>query len=112
MSEPKIYPPWKPKAEPHHPPDYDERVIYSVRALAAGTASAPQQAIVWRWLSYVTGDGMSYRPGGPEGMRATDFAEGKRFVGEQLRKMLHPELTPPDGAAPAPETKKRPKRNR
>ena len=36
---------------------------------------------------------MSYRPG-EEGRRDTDFAEGKRFVGRELFKLLHPLLTP------------------
>lgn len=107
MDGPKVYPPWEPKKEPHHPPTYDARVVYAVRALAQATATAAQQEIVWRWLMYVTGDGMSYRPGGAEGMRATDFAEGKRFVGEQFRKMLHPEITPPDDDGKQP-----PKRTR
>ena len=31
---------------------------------------------------------MSYRPGGEEGRRDTDFAEGKRSVGNQIVKLL------------------------
>jgi len=108
MSEPKHFDPWKPKQEPHIPPDYDVRVIYAVRALADNNASPSQQAIVWKWLMYVTDDGMSYRPGGADAARATDFAEGKRFIGQQFRKMLHPELTPPEDDTP----KQPPKRTR
>jgi hypothetical protein len=46
---------------------------------------------------------LSYRPG-EQGIRATDFAEGKRFVGQQVRKLLRPELTP----KPKPPEPKRP----
>lgn len=31
---------------------------------------------------------LSYRPGGEEGRRDTDFAEGKRFVGLQIGFLL------------------------
>jgi len=33
--------------------------------------------------------GMSYRPGGREGARDTDFAEGRRFVGNQIVKLTN-----------------------
>ena len=89
---------WRPKAEPHTPPDYDDDVVMAVRGLATGTASDQQQKLFWTWLMYVTAaseefQDLSYRPG-EMGIRATDFAEGKRFVGQQIRKMLRPELTP------------------
>lgn len=97
MAEPKVYQPWKPKREAWAVPDYDERVVYAVRALEQGNASEPQQRIIWRWLMYVTEHGgMQYRPGGAEAERETTFALGKAFVGQQLQKMLHPELTPAD----------------
>lgn len=108
---PKVYPPWKPKKDPWHPLDYDDRVIYAVRALEQGTASMPQQRIIWRYLMYATGaDEMSFRPGGPDGVRDTDFALGRQFVGHSFKKMLHPELTPPDQGAPAETQHKRQKR--
>ncbi len=98
---------WLPKLEPHLPPDYDDDVVYAVRAVANGAASEPQQKLFWAWLMYVTKaseefQDMSYRPG-ETGVRAMDFAEGKRFVGMQVRKMLHPAVTP----KPKPD-KKRP----
>ena len=91
---------WRPKAEPHLPPDYDEQVIYAVRAFFQGRASEPQQLIVRDYIMYLTGSteefaDLSYRPG-ETGTRASDFAEGKRFVGLMLRKLLRPELTPKD----------------
>ena len=89
---------WKAKVKPYEPADYDEDVIYAVRALSAGTALPHQQKVAWDWLMYVTGTGdfqeLSFRPGGAEGTRETDFAEGKRFVGLQVLKMLHSMVTP------------------
>jgi hypothetical protein len=89
---------WKPKAWPWEPADYDETVVYAIRALRSGEALPHQQMIVWNWLMYVSGagdgfDDLSFRPGA-DGDRATTFAEGKRFVGLQAKKMLRPELTP------------------
>jgi hypothetical protein len=65
-----------------------------------------QQRLVWEWLMFVTGqDDISFRPG-LDGQRETDFAEGKRFVGQQLRKMLDPVMTP----RPKPQATERGKR--
>ena len=85
---------WKPKKHPWMPADYDQQVIYAVRALVAGKADAGQQGLVWAWVQYVSGvDDQSYRP---DSERDTAFAEGKRHVGLELRKMLHPAVTPDD----------------
>jgi len=89
---------WRPKKEPWMPVDYDDDVIYAVRAVEKGIASPSQQKLFWDWIMYVTGAGeqfqdISFRPGA-DGVRATDFAEGRRFIGQQVRKMLRPELTP------------------
>lgn len=93
------FPAWRPKAEPWVPPDYDERVIYAVRALADGRATEGQQRVLFNWIKYATGvEEMSFRPG-PEGERNSAFAEGKRFVGLQVMKMLHPALTPQESVA-------------
>lgn len=77
---------------PHRPAEYDEAVIMAVRAFADGKANDGQQITVWNWILHAVCqvDGMSYRAGGIEGQRATDFAEGKRYVANQLRKMLNP----------------------
>lgn len=98
---------WRPKAEPHFPPDYDDLVIWAARALSQGRATEAQQKHLWRWLMYVTAaseefQDLSYRPG-EQGIRSTDFAEGKRFVGQQLRKLLRPELTPKSDFIAKPE---------
>lgn len=87
---------WRHRKHPWEPADYDEEVIYAIRAFRDGKALPHQQALAWKWLMFVTaaGDGfddLSFRPGG-DGQRETDFAEGKRFVGLQMRKMLHPDV--------------------
>lgn len=85
---------FRPKRYPYEPADYDELVVMAVRALRTGTANQGQQDTVWQWLEYVCGVGsfqeLSFRPG-DDGDRDTVFAEGKRFVGLQLLKMLHPD---------------------
>lgn len=77
---------------PHRPAEYDEAVIMAVRAFSEGKANDGQQITVWNWLLHAVCqiEGMSYRAGGIEAQRATDFAEGKRYVANQLRKMLNP----------------------
>lgn len=75
-------------AEVHYPWDPLELSDYEIRAikaLAAGNANDAQQK---RALDVIihklagTYD-QSFRPG-PDGHRATDFAEGKRFVGNRI----------------------------
>src|SRR5690554_3290297 len=78
---------------PMHPADYDKSVVAAVKALVAGVASEAQQKRVMEWiiqdvarvhdLSMFTG---------PDGERLTAFAEGRRFVGLQVLKMLRPEV--------------------
>lgn len=84
---------------PWMPPDHDEAVVYAVRAIATGTASDGQQLLFWRYLNYVAASSdefqdMSFRPSEHGGERDTCFAEGKRFVGAMIRKLLRPEFTP------------------
>lgn len=87
---------WRPAKEPHYPPEYDEKVVYAVRALASGVANEGQQRTAFDYLMFLTGASeefadLSYRPGDNA---ATSFAEGKRWVGLMLRKLMRPELTP------------------
>jgi len=85
---------FRPKQHPYEPVDYDELIVMAVRSFSTGTANAAQQAEIWGWLQYVTGTGefadLSFRPGGAEAERESAFAEGKKFVGLQIQKMLHP----------------------
>lgn len=80
------------KSAPHLPAEYDEDTLMAVRAFHEGKASESQQIIVRDWLlhSVCRVDDMSFRPGGDDGRRASDFAEGKRYVANQYRKMLNP----------------------
>jgi len=90
---------WLPTAEPWLPPEHDEQVVYAIRAFAEGAANAGQQQMVWRYLMYVTAaseefQDLSFRPEAKGGQWGTAFAEGKRFVGMMIRKLLRPEFTP------------------
>lgn len=83
----KIPPPW---TLPIPPPSE----VFAVKAIEAGTATPQQQAIFWKYLREVVCGArkMSYWPGGEDGRRATDFAEGKRFVAVHLERLVN--LTP------------------
>ena len=107
--------PWMPQAEPHFPPwgAGDPEIVMAIRAFKDGVANAAQQQLAWKYLMFVTGASeefadMSYRPDERGGRRATDFAEGKRFVGLQLRKLLRSEFTPkPQTPVTPPSIQKR-----
>lgn len=88
----------KPRSKPYRshehgpwlPPPYDLADASAIQALARGDADGPAQKRALRWImesACATYD-MSYRPGGEDGRRDTDFAEGRRFVGGQIRKLL------------------------
>lgn len=90
---------WLPKPQPWLPPDHDEEAVAAVRAVEHGNANAAQQQAFFRYLMYVTAAteefaDLSFRPEDKGGTRATDFAEGKRFVGLMIRKLLRSEFTP------------------
>ena len=64
--------------------------IFALQAVAKGVANGPQQQ---RALEVIKDrisrhNRMSFWPGGEDGRRATDFAEGKRFVGDQIERLL------------------------
>lgn len=74
---------------PWLPVPYDLAHVSSLQALERGEASPDQQRRALAWLinnACATYD-LSYRPG-LEGERDTSFAEGRRFVGLQIVKML------------------------
>ena len=73
---------------PHIPPDYSYSEVIAIQALAQGIADEEQQRIAMKWLIEKccgTYD-MSFYPG-DDGERMTVFAEGKRFVGNQVIKL-------------------------
>lgn len=79
---------------PWVPADYDIADAGAIQALGRGDATPEQQKRALKWLiekACGTYD-LSYRPG-EEGRRDTDFAEGKRFVGSQVVKMLNLNLS-------------------
>jgi hypothetical protein len=76
-------------AKPWVPPIYDEQTMRAFQAVGAGIANADQQKIMIRHLMELTACyDLSFRPDEHGGERASAFAEGKRFVGLQIRKML------------------------
>jgi len=76
-------------SKPYQPSKYEDADIIAIQALSQGIANEGQQKRAFDWivnsvsqyydLSFYPGDG---------GRRDTDFAEGKRFVGAQIVKML------------------------
>ena len=75
---------------PWLPARYEPHDVVAFQALARGTANGEQQKRCLAWIIEQAADtyGMSFRPGGAEGDRDTVFAEGRRFVGNQVVKML------------------------
>lgn len=75
------------KSAAWHPAPYAKADVAALQALQAGNANEGQQKRALRWIienAAATYD-MSYRP---ESARDTDFAEGRRFVGNQIVKLL------------------------
>lgn len=82
MAKPDKHAPWL-------PPPYELADITALQALERGDADHHLQQRALKWiLEQAAGTyQMSYR-GGQEGERDTAFAEGRRFVGLQIVKML------------------------
>lgn len=78
--------------------------VAAIRALAEGGADQYQQRMAIGFIcSRLCGEGtMSFWPGGEDGKRASDFAEGRRWVAIQLRRIiaLVPERFDPRGEPP------------
>jgi hypothetical protein len=68
---------------------YDAADVSAIKAVTAGTATPEQQQRAMQYIVVVlcATDDMSYRPGGEDGRRDTDFAEGARFVGNQIKRL-------------------------
>lgn len=74
------------KNAPYMPPQYEDRDIAAIQALAKGEADQIEQQRALKWIieeCCKTYD-MSYRP---ENQTDTVFAEGKRYVGNEIIKM-------------------------
>jgi len=108
---------FKPPINPWEAPELNEAEVLAVKALATGTASASQQriALVTILTKFSCVYDMSFRPGA-DGARATDFAEGKRFVGARILNAIDrplPTKQPekPTDERPSPETPRADRRN-
>jgi hypothetical protein len=80
------------KTAPWYPPSYEFADVSALKGLANGTASPEQQQRALKWIienACATYE-LSYRPTSD---RDTSFAEGRRFVGLQIVKALHIDLS-------------------
>lgn len=80
------------KSQPDRPwqmPRVEDADIFAVQAIAQGIANEAQQKRAYDYVVRVLceADRMTFWAGGEDGRRATDFAEGKRWVGLQLRRI-------------------------
>jgi len=75
---------------PWLPADWEQADVSALQALLKGEATPDQQkrALDWIIVSAAGTYEQSYRPGGQDGERDTCFAEGRRFVGNQIIKAL------------------------
>jgi hypothetical protein len=94
--------PTRSKSQPDRPwqvPRIADADIFALQAVARGEAGAAQQQHAWDCLvrTLCETDRMTFWPG-EDGRRATDFAEGKRWVGLQLRRIE--KMRPDHGDAP------------
>lgn len=94
-------------SDAHSPAKYDKAIVVAMRALAAGVANEGQQKAALDWIINHASRlyDMSYRPGDAH---ATAFAEGRRFAGSQVVKMLRDETL--QAVSQEPVTKRRGKR--
>jgi len=97
------------KSQPNTPwqlPAIESADIFAIQAVAKGIANEGQQQRAWDYIvrALCETERMTFWPGGEDGKRATDFAEGKRWVGVQLRRIekLRPQMGP-GGALPSQE---------
>ena len=83
-----------PPNAPYRPPLLSTTIVYAIKALPEGKATPEQQSALMRWLLYEATKfyDLSYRPGGEDGKRDSDFAEGKRFVGSQILRAFNMSL--------------------
>jgi hypothetical protein len=75
---------------------FDKYDVMAVKAQATGTANPEQQRRFFDLVVYKLSDirSQSFRRGGVEAARDTDFAEGRKFVGRQVAGLLN--MSPSD----------------
>jgi hypothetical protein len=95
--KPKARPKGSQPSTPLQLPAIDNADIFALQAVAKGKANEGQQQRAWNYITRALcgTDVMSFWPGGDDGRRASDFAEGKRWVGIQLRRIerLRPDMS-------------------
>lgn len=76
-----------PKKEAYAPPAWEDGDAFAIQAVAAGIANEHQQRRAFNWIIDAAAGtyDQSYRPDSPD---QTAFAEGRRFVGLQIVKLL------------------------
>jgi hypothetical protein len=86
----------RPVLGPDQPAPFEEADVYAVQALFNGTANDGQQKRAVKWIleEACKVKDLPWVAGGLEGQRATDFANGRKFAGHQVLKMLELRFTP------------------
>jgi len=81
----------KPRDPAWKPVDYRHTDVIALKALSEGKANEAQQKSVLDWIVHVAAGTyeLSYRSDADGGERETAFAEGRRFVGLQVVKMVN-----------------------
>ena len=80
---------FKPPIHPWEPPELAPVELLALKALSTGTANEGQQRMALATIvtKFAAVYDMSFRIG-PDGERATSFAEGKRFVGQRILEAI------------------------
>ena len=75
--------------KPWKPTPYSPQVHAAIKALADGKANEGQQQTALNWIIEASDYyDLAYYPG-DNGRRDTDFAQGKRFIGSQIIKLIN-----------------------
>lgn len=90
---------YKPPVWPWEPPEIEEQELFALRALQDGVANQGQQKMALATIvqKFAATYDMTFRPGGEDGRRATDFAAGKAFVGQRIIEALTRPMKPRGG---------------
>lgn len=80
-----------PENAPYLPPRANQEIAWALKGLHAGEADKGQQTMAINWIIFELAryQDMSYRP---NSARDSDFAEGKRYCGAQLVRLI--QMTP------------------
>lgn len=76
---------------PHEATPVDRSIALAIKALNSGTANDRQQQLALRWIVHECA-GFPQNPFYPESARDTDFACGKRWVGDQIASIINMDL--------------------